>query len=287
MASKPSVLLPVTSTALLALMLLGGGMSVPQAQADSNSERWAMAKLPMGKMTADERYTQYYRALTIAELCEGVAYNPDAGLIARRVRGDMEGIGDSSQLGTDEKMVSGIEAEEDMNYQPPGSGQNMSGTIGETSASVPDANSNMTNRVDDSSAQKMSSSYGGETSTDENQSSALAQTLAQGGSMSATGSTEDSKSLGATGSQAATTADDYGQASRANGQTMSGTGNTEVHMGRTASNSFPLKLIDEAKADGRAIVEQKGCGSDEANALLRVYHSDLETGAMPASESNQ
>jgi len=281
MANKPSVLLPVTSTALLALMLLGGGMTVPQAQADSKSEMWAMSKLSMSKMTSDERYTQYYRALTIAELCEGVAYNPDASLIARRVQGDMTGmVGDDSAGGTDQKMVSGIEAEEDQNYRAPGSGQNMSGNIGETSASVPDAGGNSTNRVDDSSSQKMSSSYGGGTSTDQKPKSQLAQDLAMGGSMSPTGSTEDSKSLGSTGSKAATTADDYGQVGRSMGQTMSGSGSTETHMARKASDSFPLMLIDEAKADGRAIVEQKGCDSDEAHALLGVYHQQLDPTMM-------
>jgi len=277
MASKASVVLPVTSTALLALMLLGGGMSVPQAQADSKTEMWAMTKTPMSKMTSDERYTQYYRALTIAELCEGVAYNPDAALISRRVQGDMTGaVGDESAGGNDQKMVSGIEAEEDQNYRAPGSGQNMSGDIGVTSASVPDANSNGTARVDDSSSQKMSSSYGGGTSTDNAPKSQLAQDLAMGGSMSPSGSTQDTKSLGATGSQAATTADDYGQVGREMGQTMSGSGSTETHMARKASDSFPLMLIDEAKADGRAIVEQKGCDSDEAHALLGIYHHQLE-----------
>jgi len=277
MANKASVVLPVTSTAMLALMLLGGAMALPQAQADPMTEKWAMAKLSMHKMTADERYTQYYRALTIAQLCENVAYNPDASLISRRVQGDMTGVvGDTGSGMAEQKLVSGIASEEDSNYRAPGSGQNMSGLIGETSAHVPDANAGSTARVDDSSSQKMSSSYGGGTSTDNNPKSPLAQTLAMGGSMSATGETEDSKSLGATGSQAATRADDYGQVGREAGQTMSGSGSTEVHMARKTSTGFPLMLIDEAKADGRAIVEQKGCSSDEAKGLLSVYHQQLD-----------
>jgi len=279
MANKPSVVLPVTSTALLALMLLGGAMAVPQAQADPMTEKWAMAKLNMNKMTADERYTQYYRALTVASLCGNVAYNPDASLITRRVQGDMSGVGD-------QKLVSGIASDESSNYDAPGNGQNMSGMIGDTGAHVPDAGGTTTNRVDDSAAQKMSSSYGGGTSTDNAPKSQLATELAQGGSMSATGETEDSKSLGATGSQAATRADDYGQMGREAGQTMSGSGSTQVHMARKASTSFPLMLIDEAKADGRAIVEQKGCSSDEAKVLLSLYHQELDPKIIGTQTNN-
>ena len=46
--------------------------------------------------------------------------------------------------------------------------------------------------------------------------------------------------------------------------------------GRNAVTGNRLRMIDDAKADSRKLVFQKGCKSDEAQGLLAQFHDDLE-----------
>lgn len=253
MARKPKVpTLPLTSTAVLALTLLAGGIGASRADDD---DLMASVMVPMDQMSVEQRYTQYYRGLTVAELCEGLAWRNDSTLIASVGRHMYGGEGPSP--------ASGVSS--DTSTQPVRQGQTMSGTIGDLGASVPDASTGE-QQFNNQSSQKMSGS------TSSTQAGEGETTTAMATTGTATGEVTDNASM-STGSTAATEADDSGQFVT-NAQKMSGSGSM-APQSITVNKNFPLMMIEEAKADGRKIVEQKGCESQEAQALLNLVHTEL------------
>jgi len=268
--------LPVTSTALLALTLLAGGIGASRAD---DASMFSEVMMPSDQMSVEQRYTQYYRALTVAELCEGLSWRSDPNMVTA--------VGNAVYGGEGTSMVSGIKSDSDGQKIPPG--QTMSGTIGNLGGSAPDASTGQ-EAFNNQSAQKMSGSTSMSQAPEGDSGAQAGMTGAGGadttGEMSgqsgemamgtSTGETTDNASM-STGSSGATEADNYGPATGSafqQTQKMSGSGGTAAPS-VTVNKGFPLMQIEEAKSDGRKIVEQKGCESQEAQALLNLAHTDL------------
>lgn len=285
-------LLPTTATALLALMLLAGGLTAAGAQETENSATTAGTfeggtashqVLPdegagshsmtmsineefdasWAGMSPEQRFVQYYKAVHVARLCGDEVDLANADMTGKIARGINSGIymsstgGGSMDMSTDH---AGMGMSGTNKLQPENSAQNAGTFEGGTASHqvMPDEGMNNNNMQ----TQTLTSADAGMTMGS--------------GQMSASGSMAGDTGLDANlelrdnrPENSATTAGTY------EGGTASHQVVPDEHTESGALGSFPLKLIDDAEEEARQLVETSGCQGDEIDNLRALYSRHL------------